>query len=49
MTTERHEDLREAGRQIAAGEGVGIEDLTLANDRPVSIVALEVMSWLGWV
>jgi energy-coupling factor transporter ATP-binding protein EcfA2 len=49
VTTERQEELREAARQIAAGEGVGIEDVELANDRPVGIVAQQVMTWLGWV
>jgi hypothetical protein len=49
VTTERREELREAARQIAAGEGMGIEDVVLANDRPVAIVAEQVMSWLGWV
>ncbi len=48
VTTERQEELREAARQIAAGEGVGIEDVVLANDRPVGIVAQQVMTWLGW-
>ena len=48
VTTERREELREAARQIAAGEGAGIEDVVLANDRPVAIVAQQVMSWLGW-
>ena len=48
VTTERREELREAARQIAAGEGAGIEDVVLANDRPVAIVARQVMSWLGW-
>jgi energy-coupling factor transporter ATP-binding protein EcfA2 len=49
VTAERQENLREAGRQIAAGEGVGIEDVMVANDRPVAVVARQVMSWLGWV
>jgi energy-coupling factor transporter ATP-binding protein EcfA2 len=49
VTTERQEDLREAGGQIAAGEGVGLEDAMVANDRPVAVVARQVMSWLGWV
>ncbi|HYB87598.1 MAG TPA: adenylyl-sulfate kinase [Streptosporangiaceae bacterium] len=48
VTTERQEDLREAARQIAAGQGVGVEDLVLANDRPVGIVAQQIMTWLGW-
>ena len=49
VTAERQENLREAGRQIAAGEGVGIEDVMVANDRPIAVVARQVMSWLGWV
>jgi len=49
VTTERQEELREAARQIAAGEGAGIEDVALANDRPVGTVARQVMTWLGWV
>ena len=48
VTTERQEDLQEAARQIAAGQGVGLEDLALANDRPVGIVAQQIMTWLGW-
>ncbi len=48
VTTERREELREAARQIAAGEGVGLEDVVLANDRPVPIVAEQIMTWLGW-
>jgi len=27
---------------------VGLEDLAVANDRPVGVVAGEIMSWLGW-
>ena len=49
MTTERQEEALEAGRQIAAGEGVGVEDMVLANDRPVPVVAQQVMTWLGWL
>ena len=47
VTTERREELREAARQIAAGEGVGVEDIVLANDRPVPVVAEQIMTWLG--
>ena len=49
VTTERREELREAARQIAAGDGVGLEDVVLANDRPVRVVAQQIMTWLGWV
>ena len=48
VTTERQVELREAAKQIAAGEGVGIEDMVLANDRPVAIVAQQIMTWLDW-
>jgi hypothetical protein len=44
----RQDDLREAAAQIAASRGVGLEDLAVANDRPVGVVAGEIMSWLGW-
>jgi len=27
----------------------GIEDVVLASDRPVAIVAQQVITWLGWV
>jgi adenylylsulfate kinase-like enzyme len=49
LTTERREDLREAAASVAAGEGVGVEDVVIANDRPVGTVAYEVMAWLGWL
>jgi len=49
VTTERREELREAAQQIEDGEGVGIEDIVLANDRPVRAVAEQVMTWLGWM
>jgi len=48
VTTERREELWEAARQIEDGEGVGVEDVVLANDRPVPVVAEQVMTWLGW-
>ena len=48
-TTERREELGEAAASIAAGEGVGVEDVVVANDRPVGAVAHQVMAWLGWL
>jgi energy-coupling factor transporter ATP-binding protein EcfA2 len=48
VTTERQEELREAARQIAAGEGARIANVMVPNDRPVAVVARQVMSWLGW-
>ena len=47
-TAGRADDLREAEAQIAASEGVGLEDLVVANDRPIGVVTGEIMSWLGW-
>jgi adenylylsulfate kinase len=48
MTSGRRDDLREAASSIAAREGVGVEDVTVVNDKPVDLVAQEVMTWLGW-
>jgi len=47
-TAGRADDLREAAAQIAAGAGVGVEDLVVSNDRPVAVVTGEIMNWLGW-
>jgi hypothetical protein len=49
VTSGRRNDLREAASSIGAGEGVGVEDVTIGNDRPVGVVAREVMTYLGWV
>jgi adenylylsulfate kinase len=48
VTSARRDDLREAARQIASGEGVGLEDLEVSNDRDVRDVAEGVLRWLGW-
>jgi adenylylsulfate kinase len=48
VTSGRRDDLREAAGQVATAEGVGLEDLTIANDRPVGVVAQEIMTFLGW-
>ncbi len=29
-------------------EGVGLEHVTIVNDRPVDVVAREIMTFLGW-
>jgi hypothetical protein len=47
-TAGRADDVREAEAQIAAAEGVGVEDLMVANDRPIAEVAAQIMNWLGW-
>jgi hypothetical protein len=47
-TSGRAGDLDEARRQVAAGVGVGLEDLEVANDRPIGEVAAQIVRWLGW-
>lgn len=48
-TTARvRDDLPEAAAQIAASACEGVEDLVVANDRPVRDVATEIVTWLGW-
>jgi hypothetical protein len=49
VTTGRRDDLRQAASSIAASEGMGIEDVAVRNDRPVQVVAQEVMTFLGWL
>jgi hypothetical protein len=48
VTSGRRDDLREAASSIAAGEGIGIEDAAISNDRPIGVVARDVMTFLGW-
>jgi len=48
-TSERRDDLAGAAASLAAGEGMGVEDVVVANDRPVPAVAHEIMTWLGWL
>jgi Adenylylsulphate kinase len=48
VTSGRRDDLREAAKQIASAEGVDLEDVTIVNDRPVHVVAQEIMTFLGW-
>ena len=47
VTTGRRDDLRAAAEWVAASSGVGIEDLTVPNDRPIREVAMEILNWLG--
>jgi Adenylylsulphate kinase len=49
ITSGRRDDLREAAASIATAEGAGVEDVTVRNDRPIGIVAREVMTFLGWL
>jgi len=48
VTSGRRDDLREAASSIAAAEGAGIEDLAIGKDRPIGVVARDVMTFLGW-
>jgi hypothetical protein len=47
-TRGRREDLREAAVWVAGSVGVGIEEVTVSNDRPIREVAAEIADWLGW-
>ena len=47
-TARHHDDLPTAAAWIDASTGVGSEDLTLPNDRPIREVATEIVAWLGW-
>jgi hypothetical protein len=49
VTSGRRDDLREAASSIAAAEGAGVEDVAIGNDRPIGVVARNVMSFLGWL
>jgi hypothetical protein len=48
-TTGRAGDLVVAREAFAAGEGEGLEDLVVDNDRPIAHVASEIVDWLGWL
>ena len=48
VTSGRKDDLREAAARMSRSEGEGFEDVVIANDRPVRVVALEILAWLGW-
>jgi adenylylsulfate kinase len=49
VTSGRRDDLRDAASSITAAAGVGVEDVTISNDRPIGAVAQEVMAFLGWL
>jgi adenylylsulfate kinase len=48
VTSGRRDDLREAASSIAAAEGADVEDAAISNDRPIGVVARDVMTFLGW-
>jgi len=48
ITAARQEDLRDAKAWLTAGDGVGLGDLSVPNDRPVRAVASDILHRLGW-
>jgi hypothetical protein len=48
VTSGRRDDMRAAAESIAAAEGTGVEDVVISNDRPIGVVAQDVMTFLGW-
>ena len=44
----RGDDLRVALEWLAAGHGVGLEDLLLPGAAPVRETSEAICSWLGW-
>jgi AAA domain len=48
VTSGRRDDLH-AAASIATAEGAGVEDVAIGNDRPVGVVARDVMTFLGWL
>jgi hypothetical protein len=49
VTSGRRDDLSEAASSIAAAEGTGVENVAISNDRPIGIVARDVMTFLEWL
>ena len=47
-TSGRQFDAASAREQVASDVGAGLEDVTVANDRPIGDVAAEIVRWLGW-
>jgi hypothetical protein len=48
ITAARGDDLEDARAWAAAGEGIGLADLSVANERPLREVADEIIQLLGW-
>jgi len=47
-TSGRQFDLERSREQVADQVGAGLEDASVANDRPIGDVAAEIVRWLGW-
>jgi len=48
VTIGRADDKRNAATWLSSATGVGIEDITFTNDRPVSETAQAIAEWMGW-
>lgn len=48
-TTGRQSDLAVAEQWIARGTGTNIADIEISNDRPISLVANDILQWLNWL
>ncbi|MGY8996026.1 MAG: hypothetical protein ACKVH7_06245 [Alphaproteobacteria bacterium] len=48
VTTGRANDKRAAAAWLAAATGVGLEDITFTNDRPIGDTTDAVAQWMGW-
>jgi len=49
ITTARQEDLRDAKAWLTTGEGVGLGDLSVPNDRSLRDAAADILRRLDWV
>jgi hypothetical protein len=49
VTTGRANDKRAAAAWLAAATGVGLEDITFTNDRPIGDTADAIAQWMGWL
>ena len=47
VTSGRVDDLRGAAASIASADSAGTADVTIRNDRPIGVVARDVMTFLG--
>jgi hypothetical protein len=47
-TAGRRDDLARTAEWIGSAVGTGLAERSVANDRPVRDVALDILGWLGW-
>ncbi len=48
VTSGRANDKRAAAAWLAAATGVGLEDITFTNDRPIGETTDAIAQWMGW-